>query len=128
MENKETFQMTYSAEVQQEVRSIRQKYAPRQPDRMEQLRALDAAVNRRATVPALTVGVLGALLLGLGMSLVLSELGAALGALALPAGVIVGVLGLAVLACAYPLYLRTLRREREKAAPEILRLSDELLR
>lgn len=95
---------------------------------MERLRQLDAAVERRAAVPAITVGVVGTLLFGVGMSLVMSELGALLGRLAMPVGVVCGLCGAAVLACAYPLYHRVLRRERDKAAPEILRLTDELMK
>lgn len=128
MENKDTFKMTYSARQQEEIEQIRKKYTPREPDKMERLRALDAQVNRKATMISILVGVAGALLLGVGMSLLMSEFGALLGALAFPVGIAVGVVGIAVLACAYPLYQRTLKKEREKAAPEILRLTDELMK
>lgn len=127
-ENVETFKMTYSAEQQEEIQSIRNKYAPKEESRIEQLRALDTAVNRKATTRSVAVGVIGTLIMGVGMSLAMSELGNALGAAALPAGVVIGTVGIAVLALAYPLYNRTLRVEREKAAPEILRLTDELMR
>lgn len=127
MKQNETFKMTYSAQQQEEVRSIRSKYMPREESKLERLRALDAAVGRRATVVSVALGVVGTLIMGAGMSLLMSDLGAALGAAALPAGVAAGVLGIVVLALAYPVYLRTLRREREKAAPEILRLTEELM-
>lgn len=127
-ENVETFKMTYSAEQQEEIQSIRNKYAPKEESKIEQLRALDTAVNRKATTRSVAVGVIGTLIMGVGMSLAMSELGSALGAAALPAGVVIGTVGIAVLALAYPLYNRTLRVEREKVAPEILRLTDELMR
>ncbi len=124
-EGKATFSMTYSAQQQAEIASIRKKYAP-QVDQMEQLRALDAAVGRRATVLSLLFGIGGALILGTGMSLIMTDLGLALGAWAMPVGVAAGIVGGILLACAYPVYRRVLQKEREKAAPQILRLIEEM--
>lgn len=126
MKEQETFKMTYSAQQQQEIEEIRKKYIPQQPDKMEQLRRLDASVSQKATAVSVAVGVIGTLLLGLGMSLTMTEFGAALEAAAMPVGIALGVLGIAILACAYPLYNRTIQKEREKIAPQIIRLSDEL--
>lgn len=128
MENKNTFRMTYSASQQEEIESIRKKYLPEEQDKMAQLRALDARVNSKAARGAVSVGIAGTLLLGLGMSLAMSDLGAPLGQLALPVGIAVGAVGIVILACAYPLYSRTLKKERKKAAPEIIRLTDELMK
>lgn len=127
MEHNDTFKMTYSAQQQEEVQAIRKKYAPRQEDKMTRLRALDAQVTSRATRSAIIPGVLGALILGCGMSLIMTDFGAGLGSAALPVGIAVGIFGMAILALAYPLYSRTLKKERQKIAPEILKLSDELL-
>lgn len=124
----ETFKMTYSAQEQDEIRTIREKYVPRAENKMEQLRALDASVGKRATAVSITVGTVGTLIMGAGMSLAMSEFGQTLGVAAFPVGVAVGVLGIAILLCAYPLYRRTLRKERERVAPEILRLTDELMK
>ncbi len=128
MNNNETFKMTYSAPQQAEVESIRQKYLPREADKMEQLRALDASVSRKANTVALTAGICGTLVMGFGMSLVMSEFGQLLGNLSMPVGIILGLAGMALLACAYPLYQRTLRQERKKIAPQILKLTDELMK
>lgn len=128
MENKETFKMTYSAEQQEEIQSIREKYLPKEASKMEQLRALDAAVSRKATMLSILVGVVGTLIMGLGMSLAMSDFGSALGSAALPVGIVIGGIGIVILALAYPLFSRTLKKEREKIAPEILRLTDELMR
>lgn len=128
MENKDTFKMTYSAEQQEEVNQIRQKYAPEEPDKMAKLRALDAGVEKKASMAAIAVGVIGTLILGLGMSLIMSDFGAILGSAAFFVGILIGVSGIAVLGCVYPLYNRTLKKEREKIAPEILKLTDELLK
>ena len=127
MDKHETFEMTYSARQQEEVKEIRKKYLPQEPDKMQKLRELDASVSRKAVTVSLTVGILGSLILGFGMSLIMSEFGLVFGSLALPLGIVTGLFGLAILSTAYPLYLRTLKKQREKVAPEILKLTDELM-
>ena len=131
MENKESFEFTYSAKEQEEIKKIRNKYtAPEETeDKMAQLRRLDASVYSKATTAALVIGIIGALVMGLGMSLVMTDIGAALGTiLAMIVGVGIGVIGIVLVCLAYPMYTRTLKKEREKIAPEILRLTDELMK
>lgn len=128
MEDKESFKMTYSAKQQEEIRSIRQKFVPKEESKMDRLRALDARVTQKATMVSILAGVIGALILGAGMSLILSDFGAALGASALPMGIVVGSVGIVLVALAYPLYHHTLKKEREKIAPQILQLTDELMK
>ena len=128
MENRQSFEYTYSAQRQQEIEAIRQKYLPREEDKLEQLRRLHHSATKKAKAASIAVGVLGTLILGTGMSLCMTELGAALGHLAMLVGILVGVLGLILVALAYPLYNSVLRSERRKIAPEILRLSEELLK
>ena len=128
MENKEGFNFTYSAAQQQEVEDIRKKYLPKKEDKMEQLRMLHGIPTKKAQTVSLVVGILGALIMGTGMSLAMTEIGAALGSLAMVLGIAVGLVGMVLVALAYPLYNRVLKKQREKIAPEILRLSDELLK
>ena len=131
MENKEGFEFTYSAKEQEEIKRIRKKYAApaEEEDKMAQLRRLDASVYSKATTAALVIGVIGALVMGLGMSIVMTDIGVALGTiLAMIVGVGIGVIGIVLICLAYPMYTRTLKKEREKIAPEILRLSDELMK
>lgn len=130
MENKDTFKMTYSADQQVEIENIRKKYLPKeeQEDKMAQIRRLDARAEQRAVMCAIGVGVLGALVLGCGMSLIMSDFGKALGDAALPVGIFAGVIGIALVALAYPVHQRILKKEREKIAPTILRLTDELMK
>ena len=125
-----SFQYTYSAREQEELRKIRDKYAEKAPeeDALARLRRLDARVTQRAQAISLCLGILGTLILGLGMSLILSELGAALGTLALPLGVLIGIIGGVLAGVAYPAYSLALQKERKKVAPEILRLTDMLLK
>ena len=128
MENKEGFNYTYSAAQQQEVEDIRKKYLPKEEDKMEQLRKLHAIPTQKAQAASLAVGIIGALIMGTGMSLAMTDIGAALGSLAMVIGIVIGIVGMVLVALAYPLYNRVLKKQREKIAPEILRLSDELLK
>ena len=127
MENN-SFEYTYSAERQQEIESIRKKYLPQEEDKMEQLRRLHSIPTQKAQAASIAIGVLGTLILGTGMSLCMTDLGAALEHLAMVTGIAVGILGLIMVALAYPLYNWVLRKDRRRIAPEILRLSDELLK
>ena len=127
MEN-HSFEYTYSAERQQEIEAIRKKYLPKEEDKMEQLRRLHSIPTQKAQAASIAIGVLGTLILGTGMSLCMTDLGAALGHLAMVTGILAGVLGLIMIALAYPLYNAVLRKERQRIAPEVLRLSEELLR
>ena len=122
MKNKETFSYTYSAKEQEEIKKIREKYVPKEADKMEQLRRLDAGVTQKGTVVSLVVGIIGALILGTGMSMcmVWTEL--------FVLGIIAGVIGIVVVSAAYPLYSYVTKKEREKIAPEIIRLTDELMK
>lgn len=121
-ENK-TFTYTYSAKEQEELKRIREKYIPQEMDKMEQLRRLDRSVTTKATMWSITLGIIGCLILGGGMSMAM----VAGDAWMIP-GIIVGIVGIAVLAPAYPLYHRIVKKERERIAPEVLRLTDELLK
>ena len=128
MENKEEFNSTYSAGQQKEIEAIRKKYLPQEADKMEQLRKLHAVPTQKAQAASLVVGIIGALIMGTGMSLAMTDIGAALGSLAMVIGIPIGIVGMVLVALAYPLYNRVLKKQREKIAPEILRLSDELLK
>lgn len=127
MENN-SFEYTYCAKRQQEIEAIRKKYLPKEEDKMEQLRRLHSIPTQKAQAASIAVGVLGALILGTGMSLCMTELGAALGHLAMVIGILAGLIGLIMVALAYPLFNYVLKKERKRIAPEILRLSDELLK
>ena len=127
------FSYTYSAKDQDEIRRIREKYAPRteEEDKMERLRRLDASVSKKAQAVSLVIGVIGTLILGFGMSLAMTELYAALGmtaGAAMAVGIPIGLVGIILVALAYPAYTFVTRRERERIAPEVLRLTEELMK
>lgn len=124
-EKRETFTYTYSAARQEELKRIREKYAPttQEEDKMERLRKLDRDVTKPGLIAALTVGVVSTLVMGFGMccTMVWGE------TLFVP-GIVIGVIGIAGICAAYPLYIRVTKRQREKLAPEIMRLTDELMK
>ena len=128
MENNNSFEYTYSAQQQKEVEEIRRKYLPKEENKMEQLRRLHAIPTQKAQAASIAMGVIGALILGTGMSLCMTEIGAALGGLAMAIGILAGLVGMILSALAYPTYTRIKKKEREKIAPEILKLTDELIR
>lgn len=122
-QNNGSFQYTYSAKQQEELRRIRSKYLPKEENKMERLQRLDAGATKKAAIWSLCIGIIGALILGTGMSCCMVWGGGWF----IP-GIIVGVAGLAILACAYPVYNRVLKNERERIAPEVIRLTDELMK
>lgn len=131
MENKETFSYTYSAKEQTEIKAIRKKYAEpeKTEDKMAQLRRLDASVTQKATSVSLAFGIVGAIIMGSGMSLIMTDIGQFLGTLlSMVIGIALGVVGIILVSLAYPIYNRTVQKQRKKIAPEILRLTDELLK
>lgn len=119
MENNDKFEYTYSAKQQSELENIRKKYLPQEESKMDRLRRLDESVTHPGTMISIIVGIVGTLIMGFGMCLCLewSEF--------IP-GVIVGTAGMAILAAAYPIYSKITQKQREKIAPEILRLTDEI--
>ena len=127
------FRYTYSAKEQAELKRIRDKYtAPTEAeDKMTRLRRLDASVTNTAQAVALIFGVIGTLILGFGMSLCMTDLGEILGSyrdMAMVIGIIVGVIGGVLASLAYPIYNAIVKAKRKKLAPEIIRLTDELMK
>ena len=125
------FTYTYSAKDRDEIRAIRSKYEKREESKMERLRRLDRGAESRATAISLIFGIIGTLILGFGMSLIMSELSTMLGLSGISSialGVILGVAGGVLVALAYPVYNYVIKKERERIAPEILRLTDELMK
>lgn len=127
------FQYTYSAKEQAELKQIRDKYTPptETEDKMERLRRLDSSVTQTAQVVALAFGIIGALILGFGMSLCMTDLREILGSyrdMAMVVGIIIGVVGGLLVSIAYPVYNAIVKSKRKKLAPEIIRLIDELMK
>ena len=135
MDNKQSgFRYIYSAKEQEELKRIREKYTQENgkgEDKMERLRRLDARVTTKAQIISLVLGVLGVLILGAGMSLVMSDFSRILGSyrdMAMLVGIAVGVVGGVIASLAYPIYGYVIKKERKKIAPEIIKLTDEMLK
>ena len=120
--NDQVFRYTYSATRNDEVKKIREKYMPRPESKMEQLRRLDESATKKGLACSLTLGVISSLILGIGMCCTMLWGNA----LFIP-GVIVGLVGIAGIALAYPLNHHLTKKERQRLAPEILKLTSELL-
>lgn len=116
------FKFTYSAPEQAEIKKIREKYLPKNEseNKLERIRKLDKSAETPAVIISLVMGITGTLLLGIGMcfTMVWKDF--------FILGIVVGIIGIAVLSFAYPIYKRTLQKGREKVAPEILKLTEEL--
>lgn len=122
MENgKDTFYYTYSAKQQEEIQNIRKKYLAREEDKMEQLRRLDRSATKKGAIISTVLGVVSCLLLGIGMCCTMVWMDRWF----VP-GIVIGVIGIIGVAAAYPLYARITKKEREKLAPQILKLTEEL--
>ena len=132
--NKENgFSYNYSASEQEEIKNIREKYRPqtKEEDKMARLRRLDASVTQTAEAVSLVFGIVGTLILGFGMSLVMSDLAAKMNLDAIAAmviGITSGIIGGILAGFAYPVYNYIVREKRKKIAPEIIRLTDELMK
>ncbi len=132
--NNNGFNYTYSAKEQAELKRIRDKYLadtkPTELDKMAEIRRLDASVTEGASACALCFGIIGALIMGFGMSLIMTDLRAVFamsGATALTVGTVIGLVGMASVIAAYPLYQYICEKRRRRIAPEILRLTEELM-
>ncbi len=124
MKNEDGFSYKYSAHEQEEIRRIREKYTEKEKSlsKLDIIKKLDKSVTDAATVASLVVGIIGILVMGTGMSLVMVW-----GGDYMLAGIIIGLIGIALVAAAYPIYNSVIRAKRKKIAPEILRLTDELI-
>lgn len=110
------------------VQKIRTQYTEKQHTELDELKALDTRVKRPAAVFAYIFGSVSALVMGAGMSLVMTDLGSILGLTnTMVPGILVGVAGLALALLTYPLYQRILSARKKKYAPQILALSEKLM-
>ena len=122
MENK-SFTYNYSAARNKEVESIRRKYMPHEESKLETLKRLDYRVQTAGMVESLCFGIIGALVFGVGMCFFLDVFA---GAAWLTA--ILMICGTLLMIPAYPIYRRIARKTRAELTPEILRLSEEIMK
>lgn len=125
MNERKTYSYSYSASENNEIKKIREKYTkPNEREtKLEQLRRLDESVNKSAMAVSLTVGIIGALILGFGMSCIMVWADK----MFVP-GIILGIIGIAVSVFAYPIYKIKAEKKRKEIAPLIIKLTDELIK
>lgn len=122
-EKKETFTYNYSASQQTEIKKIREKYVQKEESKMDTLRRLDESVTKPGMITALSMGIISTLVMGFGMCCTMVWANS----MFIP-GIIIGVLGIAGVASAYPIYSHITKKRRKKLAPEIIKLTDELMK
>ena len=109
------------------VQKIRTQYTEKEHTGLDSLRALDAKVKRPANLFAYILGGIGALIMGSGMSLVMTDIGTTLGiSNTMNLGIMIGIVGLIMAIINYPVYKRILSSRKKKYADEILKLSDSI--
>lgn len=107
---------------------IRTQYMEKQTTELDELRKLDAEVKRPANLFAYVFGSVSAIVMGAGMSLVMTEIGAVLGlASSMVPGIVIGIIGLAMALINYPIYMNILASRRRKYADQILALSEKIM-
>ena len=110
------------------VQKIRSQYTEKQYTELDELKALDAKVKQPANVFAIVFGTLSAIVMGAGMSLVMTDIGAILGlADAMIPGIVVGVVGLGMALLTWPIRNAILNSRKRKYGPRILELSEKLM-
>jgi len=113
------------------VEKIRTQYTEKEHTGIDELKKLDNKIKRPANVFAYVFGSIGAIIMGGGMSLVMTEIGKTIGlisSLSMFFGIITGIIGIVLVCLAYPIYNRVIKKERERIAPEIIKITDELMK
>jgi len=110
------------------VQKIRTQYTEKQHTELDELKALDARVKKPANVFACIYGSVGAVIMGAGMSLVMTDIGAMIGLTAvLVPGIAVGVVGMGIVLTTYPIHKKILNARRKRFAPQVMELSEKLM-
>ena len=108
---------------------IRTQYTERQHTELDELKALDAKVKKPANVFGFTYGTIGAIVMGAGMSLVMTDIGSMLGLTeTMVPGIMIGIVGLIMSCTTYPIYKKILASRKKKYAGKILELSERVMK
>ena len=110
------------------VQKIRTEYTEKEHTKLDELKELDSKVKRPANVFAYIAGSLGAIIMGSGMSLVMTDIGKMFGVSdGMVPGIIIGIVGMFIVIINYPIYKRILGSRRKKYADKIIEISDKLM-
>ena len=113
----ESFKISYTPEEKDEFLKIKEKYTSGKKEitDLEKIKALDKKVESPGQIVSLIIGIIGLLIAGGGMSLVLVNN-------AFLVGILLSLIGIAVMLPAYPVYKAITKSRREKYAPQILEI------
>lgn len=121
MDNKDKhFSYTYSPKQQEEISHILQKYISHEESAVEKIRRLDRQAEQPGIIAALIVGIIGTLLLGIGMICTVEWTQFFI------IGIVVGVIGIALIMAAYPIFKKITKKQRKKIALQIIELSKKI--
>jgi len=110
------------------VQKIRTQYTEKESTELDALRALDRRVKRPANVFSYVFGSISAIIMGAGMSLVMTDIGTTVGIdNPMMPGIVIGMIGLVLAIANYPIYKNILTSRRRKYADEIIALSDKIM-
>lgn len=111
------------------IQKIRTQYTEKKHSDLDELKKLDARVKRPANVFAYVFGSIGAMIMGAGMSLVMTDLAETVGIEnPMLCGIVIGILGMLMAIANYPIYKSILASRRKKYADQIIALSDKMMR
>lgn len=124
MEQNTSFSYTYSAKENAEVLEIRKKYLLKEESKFEEMKRLDDLVQSAGTTAALSLGIGGTMLMGLGLCLALEVI--AVGAMAQVLGSFLGLVGVVDVSLAYPVHQKATQKAKKVYAARILELAADL--
>ena len=110
------------------VQKIRTQYIEKEHTQLDALKELDAKVKRPANVFAYIFGSISAIVMGSGMSLVMTNIGemVGIGDPMIP-GIAIGIVGMIMAIINYPIYKSILNSRRKKYAEKIIALSEKIM-
>lgn len=115
-------------EKENSLREICARYTEKEYTALDSLKELDRRVKSPALKAAYAAGTAAALVMGTGMSLVMTDIGGTLGIQKpLSVGIVIGIIGLVAAVINYPVYKRILADRRKKYAGEIVKLCDDII-
>ncbi len=111
------------------IQKIRTQYTEKETTELDELRILDATVKRPANVFAYIFGSISAIIMGSGMSLVMTDIGETVGiSNSMVPGIAIGIVGMLMVILNYPLYKKILASRKKKYADKIIALSDKIMK
>ena len=128
MEKNTSFIYSYSAKENKEVQEIRKRYLPQEESKLDELKELDRKVKRPVNVFAYIFGTISAIIMGSGMSFVMTDVGRTVSiSEPMPYGIIIGIVGMFMAIVNYPMYKGILDSRKKKYGAEIIKLSDSIM-